>query len=239
MRSISKILAAFFTAIIIAIPTTLFVAAPSASAATKTFGHLQSNTRDFTASKDTHLHMRVRVSGRFPGTARLFIGSRAVVSHRLDDGVARFTVRRSQLPDNKRTKVTIKVNPDPRGRANTAVWTRVTDRKASAGAKVVKVAKAQVGDRYQFGKAGPSRFDCSGLVRYSYKKATGKNLPHSSSAIRAKGKRVSKPRVGDVVYTKGHVSIYLGHGKVVEAARPGTRVRIVERWQRNPVYLRF
>lgn len=105
--------------------------------------------------------------------------------------------------------------------------------------RITTVARDQVGDRYQYGKAGPSRFDCSGLVKYTLERATDKNIPHSSARIRQVGQKVSKPRAGDIVYTKGHVSIFLGDGKVVEAAGPGTRVRVVKRWQKNPTYLRF
>ena len=46
--------------------------------------------------------------------------------------------------------------------------------------KLVKVAKAQIGDRYSAGSAGPNAFDCSGLTRYVYKTAMGKSLPHQS-----------------------------------------------------------
>lgn len=104
---------------------------------------------------------------------------------------------------------------------------------------IVNVARNQVGDRYQYGAAGPTRFDCSGLVKYAYRHGSHKNIPHSSAAIRATGRKVTKPRAGDIVYTKGHVSIFLGNGKVVEAAGPGIRVRVVHRWQKNPTYLRF
>lgn len=106
-------------------------------------------------------------------------------------------------------------------------------------ADVANVARKQVGDKYKYGKAGPTLFDCSGLVVYAMRHGAGKKVPHSSAAIRRVGKKVSKPRYGDIVYTKGHVSIFLGNGKVVEAASPGTRVRIVKRWQKNPTYLRF
>lgn len=104
---------------------------------------------------------------------------------------------------------------------------------------IVHVARNQVGDPYRYGAAGPTRFDCSGLVKYAYKHGSNKNVPHSSAAIRRAGHKVSTPRAGDIVYTKGHVSIFLGNGKVVEAASPGTRVRVVKRWQKNPTYLRF
>jgi cell wall-associated NlpC family hydrolase len=105
--------------------------------------------------------------------------------------------------------------------------------------RITSVARDQVGDNYQYGSAGPSRFDCSGLVKYTFERATDKTIPHSSAAIRQQGRKVSKPRAGDIVYTKGHVSIFLGDGKVVEAAGPGIRVRVVKRWQKNPTYLRF
>lgn len=110
---------------------------------------------------------------------------------------------------------------------------------SSDRADVANVARNQVGDPYRYGAAGPTRFDCSGLVVYAMRHGAGKKVPHSSAAIRRVGKKVSKPRYGDIVYTKGHVSIFLGNGKVVEAANPGTRVRVVKRWQKNPTYLRF
>ncbi len=51
--------------------------------------------------------------------------------------------------------------------------------------KALKVAASKKGAPYKYGAAGPSRFDCSGLTVYSFKKA-GKKLParHSSSTTR-------------------------------------------------------
>jgi len=43
-------------------------------------------------------------------------------------------------------------------------------------AQIVRIAKAQVGDRYRYGTAGPYTFDCSGLVIYSYKRAGDGNV---------------------------------------------------------------
>ena len=42
--------------------------------------------------------------------------------------------------------------------------------------KIVKIARAQIGDKYVAGQDGPNAFDCSGLTRYVYKTVTGKNL---------------------------------------------------------------
>ncbi|HET9860559.1 MAG TPA: NlpC/P60 family protein, partial [Nocardioidaceae bacterium] len=33
------------------------------------------------------------------------------------------------------------------------------------------IVRHQKGDRYAYGAAGPNRFDCSGLIYYSYRKA--------------------------------------------------------------------
>lgn len=98
--------------------------------------------------------------------------------------------------------------------------------------RIVEVAKKQVGDRYSAGSSGPSAFDCSGLTRYVYKVATGKELPHHSRSQYAKVKKVSRKnaRPGDLVFFFGggahHVGIYIGDGKMVDAAGYGKGVRV-------------
>ena len=98
--------------------------------------------------------------------------------------------------------------------------------------RLVTVAKKQIGDRYSAGASGPSAFDCSGLTRYVYKVATGKELPHQSRAQFAKVKRISRANAkpGDLVFFfRGgahHVGIYIGHGHMVDAAGYGEGVRI-------------
>ncbi len=84
-------------------------------------------------------------------------------------------------------------------------------------AKALKVAAAQKNDRYQWGAKGPNRFDCSGLVQYSYKRS-GKTLPRTAQAQYNKSRKVSPRhrRVGDLVFigrsSRGiyHVGIYAG-----------------------------
>jgi len=94
----------------------------------------------------------------------------------------------------------------------------------------IKYALAQIGDRYVFGAAGMTTWDCSGLTMRAFK-AAGVSLPHSSAAQSRLGKKVSlsalKP--GDLlVYGRpvSHVSIYLGAGKMVHAPRSGSRVKV-------------
>lgn len=103
---------------------------------------------------------------------------------------------------------------------------------ASVRFRIVEVARKQLGDRYSAGSSGPSAFDCSGLVRYVYRVVTGKELPHYSGAQYSRTKKVSKANAkpGDLVFfLRGgahHVGIYLGHGKMIDAAGYGEGVRI-------------
>ncbi|MFE7028832.1 C40 family peptidase [Streptomyces sp. NPDC057621] len=92
------------------------------------------------------------------------------------------------------------------------------------------------------GKSGAhiEGFDCSGLTQYAYAKA-GIRLPRTAAAQAGVGRRIPADRgtgalrPGDLVFyatapgrdqTIYHVGIYLGSGQMVNAARPGTVVRL-------------
>ena len=84
---------------------------------------------------------------------------------------------------------------------------------------------------YVFSGSSTSGWDCSGLVRYTYKRL-GVVLPHSADAQAHLGKRVSKPKYGDVVVFayRGrtdfyHAALYLGNNLIINANREyGTTV---------------
>jgi cell wall-associated NlpC family hydrolase len=76
---------------------------------------------------------------------------------------------------------------------------------------------------YVFSGSTISGWDCSGMVRYTYKRL-GVTLPHSANKQGHIGKRVSKPRVGDVVVfayqgstSFYHSAIYLGNNLIINA----------------------
>jgi cell wall-associated NlpC family hydrolase len=102
---------------------------------------------------------------------------------------------------------------------------------ASRGAAAaVATAVAQVGDPYAYGATGPGAFDCSGLTMYAWR-AAGRSLPHSSRMQFAAGGRVAKSALlpGDLVFYYSpihHVGIYVGNGRIVDAANPRTGVRV-------------
>ena len=86
---------------------------------------------------------------------------------------------------------------------------------------IVSAALSMVGGSYVWGANNPSarEFDCSGLVQYCYAQV-GISLDHYSES---QAKWCTKPattanaRPGDIVWRKGHVGIYIGEGKTVEA----------------------
>jgi peptidoglycan DL-endopeptidase CwlO len=98
------------------------------------------------------------------------------------------------------------------------------------GVAAVQAALTRVGSPYSWGGSGPSSFDCSGLVMWSFQQA-GISLPHSSQALARGGQPVSVDQMqpGDVVnyYSDAsHSAIYIGNGQMVHASTYGTPVRV-------------
>lgn len=98
------------------------------------------------------------------------------------------------------------------------------------GEKAVRYAVRQLGKPYVWGAEGPDAYDCSGLTSQAWEHA-GTPIPRTSQAQWAGLKRVplNELRPGDlVVYFPGatHVALYLGGGMVVQAPRPGARVKV-------------
>lgn len=101
---------------------------------------------------------------------------------------------------------------------------------ANRAKKAVETAYAQVGDPYQWGAAGPDRFDCSGLTMYAWA-AAGVELPHNSRAQAGATRSVSRSELipGDLVFYGQpihHVAIYIGDGVVIDAPRSGYDVKV-------------
>jgi peptidoglycan DL-endopeptidase CwlO len=93
----------------------------------------------------------------------------------------------------------------------------------------VTAARGAVGRPYAWGSAGPSAFDCSGLMVWAYRQA-GVALPRTSQEQAYAGRRIplDQARPGDLVIYRGdasHVGMYVGDGQVVHAPYPGALVR--------------
>ncbi|TYC77202.1 C40 family peptidase [Streptomyces sp. CB01881] len=99
----------------------------------------------------------------------------------------------------------------------------------------VQFALAQLGKPFVTAGNGPNGYDCSGLVQQAFRRG-GIDLPRVANDQYAATTpvRASQLRRGDLLFwspdgtARGiqHVAIYLGNNQYVEAARPGTSIRI-------------
>jgi len=100
------------------------------------------------------------------------------------------------------------------------------------GQRAVAEAERHKGQAYQYGAAGPTRFDCSGFTRYVYSRL-GKSLPHNAAAQHDATRRIanSAKRPGDLIFTSRggritHVGLYAGGTSMWSPVQTGDHVRL-------------
>ncbi len=98
------------------------------------------------------------------------------------------------------------------------------------GAQALRWALTRRGDPYVWGAAGPSSFDCSGLVLWAYAKV-GISLPHFTGDQWQMGVHVGRNQLepGDLVFFYpdiGHVGLYIGNNLMVDAPDFGEDVQV-------------
>jgi cell wall-associated NlpC family hydrolase len=98
----------------------------------------------------------------------------------------------------------------------------------------IDTALSQLGKPYQWGGTGPTSFDCSGLVQWSWAHA-GVHLPRVAADQQAWAIPVpiSQLEPGDLVFFGNpahHVGMYVGHGLMVDAPHTGADVEIAPIW---------
>ncbi|MEU4363832.1 NlpC/P60 family protein [Promicromonospora sp. NPDC023987] len=116
----------------------------------------------------------------------------------------------------------------------------VVEKAAPAAANdIVSIARQYIGVPYVWAGSTPAGFDCSGFTAYVYAQI-GVTLPHSSTEQRYAGTEVSaaEAQPGDLIWSPGHISIYAGGDKQIEAPVPGQTVHESQIWQDNPVFIR-
>jgi cell wall-associated NlpC family hydrolase len=101
----------------------------------------------------------------------------------------------------------------------------------SGAAGAIAAAETRLGDPYVWGAAGPTSFDCSGLVQWAYAQV-GISLPHYSGSQYDDGIKIpmSDLEPGDLVFFANpgdHVAIYIGGGQIIEAPHTGDVVHII------------
>lgn len=116
----------------------------------------------------------------------------------------------------------------------TAMWSVINntigDSSKNAKGLLKAVEKNGEGHRYVWGAAGPSTFDCSGLVMYALKHDYGINYPHFSGAQYARTKHISKnqAQMGDLVFwgPGDHVGVYAGGNQYFSAESPSQGIHM-------------
>jgi cell wall-associated NlpC family hydrolase len=102
---------------------------------------------------------------------------------------------------------------------------------------MLRAAMSRLGMRYVWGAAGPTQFDCSGLVQWSFARA-GIVMPRvaADQALTGPAVPVSQLQPGDLLFYHtdptdptyiSHVAIYLGNGWMIQAPEPGKNVEVV------------
>jgi cell wall-associated NlpC family hydrolase len=118
--------------------------------------------------------------------------------------------------------------PDVHGHWSLAHYLTVkAPASSSLAARALAWAYLQAGKWYVYGGAGPSTFDCSGLVMAAYGNADGIWLPHNTGMMLRSGKlaRTGSPQPGDLAfYGTGHVELYVRAGVTFGAHHSGTRI---------------
>ena len=107
---------------------------------------------------------------------------------------------------------------------------------------LVNEAARHRGAPYQYGAAGPSRFDCSGFTMYVFARF-GRSLPHNAAQQYTRTHHVAKSRlaVGDLIFFRNssgrisHVALYAGNGKMWHSPHSGDVVKLAAVYSSNYV----
>jgi cell wall-associated NlpC family hydrolase len=112
--------------------------------------------------------------------------------------------------------------------------------KTTVGQRAARLARRYVGVPYAWGGASPHGFDCSGLVMYVYGKL-GVSLPHHAASQYGYGRKVSRwgLKPGDLVFFSGlgHVGLFIGNGRFIDAPQSGEVVRVASLASRSSSFV--
>ncbi|WP_020121813.1 NlpC/P60 family protein [Streptomyces canus] len=94
--------------------------------------------------------------------------------------------------------------------------------------QALNLAELKIGAPFKLNAAGPTAFDCSGLVHWAFAQAAGVDVPRTRTALLAFGRRIAveEAQPGDLVLADGapnHVAIVADGGHVIHADHGGVQ----------------
>lgn len=130
-------------------------------------------------------------------------------------------------------------SPDNNNSNNSASGTKADVNRQSQDAigNMLLQSVSLMGIAYKWGGNTPDTgMDCSGFVRYVFKKSLGIDLPRTAAEMARVGKRVSIDQLqpGDLIFfntsrgSNTHIGIYLGGNKFIQSPRTGENIQITD-----------
>jgi cell wall-associated NlpC family hydrolase len=152
------------------------------------------------------------------------------------EAVKKFQERNDLEVDGKTGEHTLDVIYSPNAKASPDM--EQAERRSANIKEMIEVAKAQLGKPYVWGAEGPKSFDCSGFVYYCLREAgsnRGRYNAKGYSEVEEWDKidDVDDLEIGDLLFfwsssrhKIGHVGIYIGDGKMIDASYSHDRIMI-------------
>lgn len=115
----------------------------------------------------------------------------------------------------------------------------IGDTQAALNAAIAADVRKYLGDPYATDAAGPSKFDCSGLVTWVLHHDLGLTLPSNTHTVTgqfytwkgAATKKRAECIAGDLVCWAGHIGIAISNSQFINAPTLGENVKISTIWK--------
>ena len=133
------------------------------------------------------------------------------------------------------TSIAVADETDPLSLAAESTSTTAPASAQDAIGNMLLQSVSLMGIAYKWGGNTPDTgMDCSGFVRYVFKRSLGINLPRTAAEMAKVGKRVSLNDLepGDLIFfntkrgSNTHIGIYLGNNKFIQSPRTGENIQI-------------
>ena len=143
----------------------------------------------------------------------------------------------NQLMDSLWLEVKTGGGSKPTSKPGSNATAKPVSTSARGADKLISIAESKIGCPYSRGAKGPNKFDCSGFVYWCMKQAGFSGGYMTSITWRSctrypRINSMSQIQRGDILVFKGnsmdsgHVGIYLGGGKMIDASSGAGQVRI-------------